>query len=140
MNYEYNSFSFWANYTYLDPNNESVDKRISDIPSDAISAGFNILAFKKLNFNLRANYVGDRETGTETFGSSNPLNKVDAFTVLHANINYEIFKGFKLGVLVNNLLDEEYYHPGVRTAAESTYNSVSLQNSRGIMFRANYKF
>lgn len=140
LNYEYNSFSFWANYTYLDPNNESVDKRISDIPSHALNAGFNILAFKKLNFNLRANYVGDRETGTETFGSSNPLNKVDAFTVLHANINYEIFKGFKLGVLINNLLDEEYYHPGVRTAAESIYNSVSLQNSRGVMLRANYKF
>ena len=29
---------------------------------------------------------------------------------------------------------------GVRTAAESTYNSVSLQNSRGVMLRANYKF
>ena len=140
LNYEYNAFSFWANYTYLDPNNESVDKRISDIPSDAISAGFNVLAFKKLNFNLRANYVGDRLTGIETFGSSNPLDKVDAFTVLHANISYEVFKGFKFGVLVNNILDEKYYHPGVRTADESSYNSVSLQNSRGIMFRANYKF
>jgi outer membrane receptor protein involved in Fe transport len=60
--------------------------------------------------------------------------------VLHANISYEVFKGFKLGVLVNNILDEKYYHPGVRTADESSYNSVSLQNSRGIMFRANYKF
>ena len=140
LNYEYNTFSFWANYTYLDPKDETVDKRIGDIPSDAASAGFNILAFKKLNFNFRANYVGDRLTGSETSVSSNPIDKVDAYMTLHANINYELFKGFKIGVLINNLLDEKYYHPGVRTAANKTYNPVSIQNSRTLMFRTNYKF
>tara|TARA_B110000114_G_scaffold179932_1_gene214999 strand:+ start:293 stop:2842 length:2550 start_codon:yes stop_codon:yes gene_type:complete len=140
LNYEYNAFSFWTNYTYLDPRDESVDLRISDIPSHSINAGFNVLAFKKLNFNLRANYVGVRKTGIETAGSANPLDEIDAFMALHANVNYELFKGFKIGVLVNNLLDETYYHPGVRTAANNNLNSVSLQNSRGIMFRANYKF
>ena len=140
LDYKYNFFSFWANYTYLDPKDGSTDERISDIPSHAINAGFNIVPLKKLNFNIRANYVGLRETGANTSGSSNPLDKIDAYLSLHTNLNYTLFNGFNIGVLVNNLLDAEYYHPGVRAANDISNRSTSLQNSRTVMLRANYKF
>lgn len=140
LNYEYNAFSFWTNYTYLDPKDESNDLRISDIPSHAINAGFNAVALKKLNINVRANYVGTRKTGPMTSGSFNPLDEIDAYVSLHTNINYTLFKGFDLGVLVNNVLDATYYHPGVRNANDISNKSISLQNSRTVMLRANYKF
>lgn len=140
LNYQYNVFSFWANYTYLDPKDESNDLRISDIPSHSINAGLNAMVLKKLNFNVRANYVGARETGLTTSGSANPLDKIDAYVSLHTNINYTLFKGFDLGVLVNNVLDGTYYHPGVRSADDVSNRSVSLQNSRTVMLRTSYKF
>ncbi|GGE41140.1 TonB-dependent receptor plug domain-containing protein [Psychroflexus planctonicus] len=140
LDFNYNSLRVWANYTYLDPFDDGSDKRISDIPSNNINAGFNLLLFKNWNFNFRANYVGKRPTGINTAGSSSPLSSIDPYTVFHANITFKVFEGFHIGCLVNNLLDEQYYHPGVRAAANQVYNSQSLQNSRSIMLRANYKF
>lgn len=155
LSYEYSTFNFWANYTYLNPKgfkkspdsdngNEDEDTyeylRISDIPSSSANVGLNLAASKKLNVNLRANYVGKRKTGAQTSGSLNPLNEIDAYFTAHTNVNYELFEGLKIGILINNIFNQKYYHPGVRTADEVSNSSRSLQNARSIMFRAKYKF
>lgn len=140
LSYKYKNFSFWSNYTFLHPIDQSNNLRVSDIPKQTINAGFNLVALKKINFNLRANYVGTRETGLNTSGSSNPLNEIDSYLTLHTNVNYNLFKGFQFGMLINNLLDSKYFHPGVRAANNISNRSVSLQNSRTFMLRANYKF
>lgn len=156
LSYTYNIFNFWANYTYLNPEgyekpdldsaNKGEDEdtpeklRISDIPSSSANVGFNLAASKKLNINLRANYVGKRKTGTQTVGSKNPLDEINAYFTAHTNVNYELFERLKIGMLINNIFNEKYYHPGVRSANEITNSSKSLQNARSIMFRAKYKF
>lgn len=140
LNYAHKAFDFWANYTFTEPLDESVDLRISDIPSHSTNAGFNVKLLKKLNVNFRANYVGIRKTGQNTAGSSNPLNEVESYLTLHSNVNLELFKGLNIGILINNLLDEEFYHPGIRTANNITSSSVFLQNKRGIMLRTNFNF
>ena len=155
LSYKYNIFNFWANYTYLNPKGykEEPDldsgnegkvtdeyKRISDIPSSSANVGFNLAASKKLNINLRANYVGKRKTGTQTVGSKNPLDEINAYFTAHTNVNYELFERLKIGMLINNIFNEKYYHPGVRSANEITNSSKSLQNARSIMFRGKYKF
>ena len=140
LNYSYKAFDLWANYTFTEPLDESVGLRISDIPSHSANAGFNVKLLKKVNINFRANYVGTRETGLNTAGSSNPLNEVASYLTLHSNVNLELFKGFNMGILINNIMDEDSYHPGIRTADNITSSSVFLQNKRGIMLRANYNF
>ena len=155
LSYKYSPFNFWVNYTYLNPKglkkspdsdngNEDEDTyeylRISDIPSSSANVGLNLAASKKLNINLRANYVGKRKTGAQTVGSLNHLDEIDAYFTVHTNVNYELFKGFKIGILINNIFNQKYYHPGVRTANEISNSSRSLQNTRSIMFRAKYKF
>ncbi len=154
LSYEYSSFNFWVNYTYLNPKgfkkssdsdngNEDEDTyeylRISDIPSSSANVGLNLAASKKLNINLRANYVGKRKTGAQTVGSSNPLDEINAYFTAHTNVNYELFEGLKIGILINNIFNQKYYHPGIRSANEISNSSRSLQNTRSIMFRAKYK-
>ena len=148
LSYEYKTFNLWANYTYLNPkgfkenSNENTYEylRISDIPSSSVNVGLNLAATKKLNINLRANYVGKRKTGVQTVGSLSPLDQIDAYFTAHTNVNYELFERLKIGMLINNIFNQKYYHPGVRTADGVIHSSKSLQNARSIMFRAKYKF
>lgn len=142
----------YANYTYTDPrNSEPLDNkgnprtdvdtlRIGDIASHQINVGVHGRLLEKLDVDLRVNYVGDRKTGEQTTVATNPFDKIDAYTVAHATVTYKnLVRGLDLQVLVQNLLDESYTHPGIREAGER-FAALAPQPGRSVFVRAIYRF
>ncbi len=148
------NLSLYANYTYTDPfNTEPVDAdgqplagvdelRIGDIASHQLNFGANARLLRdRLDVNLRLNWVGDKEVGEGTTVSSSPLDRIDPYTVAHAAVTYrEVLPGTSLQLLVNNLLDEEYEHPGLRASTGFLENVRSPQPGRTVFLRASWKF
>jgi outer membrane receptor for ferrienterochelin and colicins len=147
-----NKFDFWLNYTFtvplsieiLDSNNNNIldtasYPRISDIPTHSINWGINFKVSKRLNINLRGNYVGERVSGENASGSYNTQKLFPSYLVLNSNINY-CWNHFTFSFLVGNILDSRYYDPGWRQADETLYPSAHLQENRNFTFKLNYKF
>lgn len=135
LNFKYNNYSAWANYTFTNPyqieeNNERV--RIGDIANHQVNIGVNALFFRKLNINLRTNIVGEKPTGENTTVSANPLSKIAPYYTLNGAISYNIYKRITLQVTAFNILGLEYYHPGVRSAGGGYYAAQMPQNERSI--------
>lgn len=135
------SYSAYANYTYTNPYNmesrgrEEDKLRISDIASHQLNLGANAVLRERLNLNLRMNYVGERKTGREnTTPSGSPLKQIDSYLIFNGAISYrDIFaQNATLQLMVNNIFDAEYFHPGVRSAT-SIYRHP--QNARNAMLR-----
>jgi len=139
--FNYSNYSSYINYTFSNPYKITDKKvRIGDIASHRVNFGVNAIYFRKLNFNIRANWVGERPTGEETTVMYNPLNKIDAYFILNSAISYNIYKGFSLQILINNILDKEYFDPGVRSANGTYYASKLPQNRRNFTFKLNFDF
>jgi len=92
----------------------NVDVELGDIAPHKINLGVNIPLTEALNINIRANHVSQR-----TLYLANALRaediKASSYTLVNANIGYE-FSHFRLDFVINNLFDEEYYHPGMQSA------------------------
>lgn len=111
----------WYYLSYIKTNEEKFDAdgiqidddEIGDIAPYKMSYGLNFMYKNRLTFNLRGRYIYERKTV-----ASNPLGFVKAYNTLDANITYKnIFvKGFSISFIVKNLLDEQYFHPGIRNA------------------------
>ncbi len=139
--YRKKNYNIWANYSYTHPTNNEDDLRISDIPSHAFNIGGNVMFFKHLNINLRANFVGKRLTGAGTSGSINPNTEFDPYFALHGTIGYVgLVKGLTLQLLLNNITNAGYFDPGVRNADGTTYASRLPQNDFGMMLRVQYAY
>lgn len=142
------NYFFNANYTYCNPQNtkdlegKDANLRIGDIASHRLNVEANGEFFSKLNVNLRLNYVGNRQTGAGTTIATNPLTNIDAYTTLHTTIGYSNFlvKGLSLQFTVQNILDNLYYHPGLRTADGIEYTARVPQPPRNFMARALFDF
>ena len=150
-------YDLWANYTWTDPRstnpqdasgNPLIDAagnplgevRVGDIADQRLNIGFNAALGRRFDLNLRLNYVGDRETGAATSVSGNPYDVIDAYTVVHAAVSLkDLLPGLSLQLVANNLFDELYYHPGVRSAVGS-FASRLPQNERAIFVRGVYGF
>ena len=138
MYFNYSNYSAYLNYTYTNPYNTTNEKiRIGDIASHQVNFGINALFFNKLNFNIRANWVGDKPTGEETTIINNPNDQIDKYFLLNSAISYKIYKGISAQIIINNILDNEYFHPGVRSANGTYYASRLPQNRRSISFKLN---
>lgn len=146
--YRLNSkYSFFLNYSFSDPRNTkdaegTNNKRVADIASHRVNMGVNAKLVDGLNTNLRLNYVGKRKTGEGTTADTSPLTSIPAYTILNGTISYthKNLAGFTLQLVVNNILDKEYFHPGIRTADGNTYAPTLPQNSRNMSARLLYKF
>ncbi len=111
LNYSY------VNALYAEVRTNTATGRSSDKIGDIAPHKFNLIVnadlFKYLHINVRMNYVDKRPTIL-----SNPIEEVDAFFV--TNLNFQIINlfGDKLKIFfnVNNVFDEEYYHPGMDAA------------------------
>jgi len=141
LNFKSSSYSAYANYTYtnpynMDPTGREEDRlRISDIATHKLNLGANAALWKHLNLNLRMNYVGERKTGKEnTTPSGSPLNQIDSYLIFNGAISYTniLAQNVTLQLMVNNIFDVEYFHPGVRSAT-SIYRHP--QNGRNAMLR-----
>lgn len=145
------NFTAWINYSYTHPENRELrdennaikldsNPRVSDIPAHVFNVVLNYSFLKDFNLNVRSNYVGERKTGRITSPSKNPATVFPDYFIAHANLNYNIYEGFTVGLLVNNIFDKQYNDPGIRDA-DGILESYSFpQNTRSFMLRANYNF
>ncbi len=146
-------FEFFANYTYTDPTETApldesglpavdeqghpiTSRRVGDISSHQLNLAANAELRERWNFNLRLNWVGTKET---VF--SNPLREVDSYLVAHAAVTYkDLFPGVSLQLVVNNLFDELYYHPGLRDADGTFHASQIPQSERSAFLRVRFSY
>ncbi len=110
------------NYSYILPQysqmrTNSTTNRQSDRVGDIAPHKFNLVlnfdAFNYTRFNIRMNYVGERETEI-----SNPIEKVDAYFVTNLSVQLINVYQNKINFFfnINNLFDTKYYHPGLDAA------------------------
>jgi outer membrane receptor for ferrienterochelin and colicins len=107
---------------------EDGDTNLGDIAPHKFNIGLNMPIGKDWNFNLRGNFVGERE-----LYSRNPLReqgeKLESYFTLDGVIGYQ-YKPFEVSFKVLNILDEDYFHPGVESA--NSGNNFT-QRSQGFM-------
>ncbi|MCP3958280.1 MAG: TonB-dependent receptor plug domain-containing protein [bacterium] len=133
-------FEFWGNYSYFDPFNEQTDTRVGDIASHQLNLGANA-ELGKWNANLRLNYVGTKDTGADTDVTGNPFDEIDSYLVAHAALTYrDLFAGGSLQLTVNNLFDEQFFHPGLRGAEGVSAASRLPQPGRAVYLRLSVSY
>ncbi len=122
-----------VNYSYTYPYNDDEDKKVGDIGANA-NFGLNWAVSSRLNWNMRANWADARETI-----ATNPLGEIDSYLVVHTTflVRDYLMKGLEISLTVNNLLDKEYFDPGVRTGT-GVYASRLPQNDRNVFVRLTY--
>jgi len=149
MTLKFDKLQFYANYNYSNPQNNILDKngnltgeyqRIGDISSHRINCGVQYTFWEHLLTHLRMNYYSDRPVGPETSVSANPGNFPGVF-LLNGTIAYDnIFPGFTLQFIGNNLTNKEYSDPGIRSADGNSYAYRTPQKDRNFIIRLMYQF
>jgi outer membrane receptor for ferrienterochelin and colicins len=124
--YHVGDYTFYGNYTFVHPFSELLDDegeradtliRIGDIASHRINAGVNAVFNKVLNVNLRANFSSRRPVGPETTVDRNTLGDFPALFILSGAVSYTGFiPGLSAQLSVNNILNNDYSDPGLRSA------------------------
>jgi len=146
--YQFKALDLYTNYTFTSPQNtksdEDIDEnsvRIGDIASHRFNLGGNYLFNEWFNINLRVNMVGNQPSGEGTTVASNPYKQFGNYAILNGSIQYrsKIIKGLIAQMSINNILDTEYFHPGVRTADGATLSSRFPQDRRNYMLRLIYE-
>lgn len=163
-NYNYNNtpignFHFYGNYTFTQPN-DIADKgdvlrdsygdtlflngtaltkaRVGDIAKHQFNFGVNYQPNRNWNINLRANYVGERETGEGTTVTGN-LDEFPAYVVFNGAISYQLIKqGLTIQAVANNILNTQYYSPGLRDADNFRFSSSLPQNRFNLHLRVRW--
>ena len=79
-----------------------------------------------MQFNIRGRYYGDRTTV-----STNEVNEIESYVSLDANLIYQpaAIEQLKIAMDVTNLLNEDYFHPGVRSASARESNIGGLDGN-----------
>ena len=139
--------SLFGNFTYIDPHGTEPHinpghqgalprRRIADIASHRANLGAAFPLWKKASLSLRWNYVGSRPTGEGTSIPTNPLRRIDAYSVAHATFTYkDVIPGASLQLIVNNLLDEGYEDPGINIADGIDFAASIPQPGRTVYLR-----
>ena len=94
-------------------NNPVGNGRIGDLANDKVAFGVTGTWRDQLTATLRGHFVGRRQT-VET----NPIPSVNSYFTLDANVAWRVFsvEDLTLSATATNLLDTQYFHPGVREA------------------------
>lgn len=146
INYNNQKLRLFSNYTYTNPTDTDLSSgeelRIADISSHQFNFGGNYKFNNGLNINLRTNFIGEREVGsgtTVTFDNPDNLHDFDSYFLLNATIGYVFFKEkCNLQFSMNNILDHQYYSPGIRSASNE-YSSRIPQFGRNMQLRLCFK-
>ncbi len=130
-------FAGYINYTFTYPYNTTEDNkvRIGDIASHQVNFGASYNIKNSTTFSLSCNWVGEKETGQSTTISSNPFDSIEPYFVINGAINQRIWKGISAQLSVFNILNTEYFHPGVRSANGSYYAARIPQYERNFMLK-----
>lgn len=153
INYNDKKLRLLLNYNYTNPTDtdlqSGLELRIADISSHKLNFGGNYKFNNGLNINLRTNFVGERESGEDTTirndqNGDDVINEDDFYTfgsyfLLNATIGYSFFKEkCSLQFSMNNILDHQYYSPGIRSAS-SEYSPRIPQFGRNMQLRLCFK-
>jgi outer membrane receptor for ferrienterochelin and colicins len=128
-NYSVSSFLIYANYTYSDSYDQS-DLYIPEISMHTANAGITYSFYSNMKINIRMNYVGERKNPSVIPNTGNTI--IDDALLLHGCISYLDLRGFDFQLKVNNILNQEYYHPSNRFAGRYR------QPQRTITFKCSY--
>jgi outer membrane receptor for ferrienterochelin and colicins len=110
-NYSAGNFEAFANYTF----NESKDQDymfIPEISKNTANAGFSYSYRQLFKINLRANYLGTRKNPNIIPATGN--DKIDGALIFNGCISYLGLRNLNLQFKMNNILNQEYYHPSNR--------------------------
>ncbi len=142
----YSAILFEEEQKFDDNENETEMGIIGDLAHHKVYFGITGVLKNSLSINVRGRYIGDRETV-----DTNPIDKIDGYFVIDANITYKdlFVEGLGLGLKVTNILDTKSFHPGVREAnsgidpghwegkawngSKGWYNSMMPQPGRFVM-------
>lgn len=147
--YRFGRYDVYGNYTYADPvNTDPVDElgnplpgelRVGDIARHRLNLGVSASFGERWQAHLRGNYVGARDTGVGTTVSENPFTEIDPYFVAHAAVSYRgLLPGATLQLIVNNLFDADYDHPGVQRAGGG-FAARLPQPGRAVYLRLSFK-
>lgn len=150
-----NAAHWYANYTYTDAYRpETVGAvQVADIARHQLSAGLTY-RYGGWRMHLRTQLVGRRPTGPGTTVPTNPHYAKNpdpsaatfqtnySYNVTHGVLSYEpsMLEGLGIDLAVNNLFNQKYYAPGVRTANNVQYAASLPQRTRNFHLRLRYDF
>lgn len=95
---------FGANYTYLDRNNRSSDKFLTDTPEHKL------FAYATWNINSKWKLNGSIESSTRRYSSDDGLRRAPGFGVVNTKLGYQFDKGLRIEAGVRNLFDQNYMY------------------------------
>lgn len=120
------NISLWTTLSWLNSKEQFIDEHdelkwedVGDLADYTLHGGAYITFNKQWQLNLRGRYYGDRKTvGT------NELESISSFISVDTNVIYSParFKQLTFALTVSNLFNQNYFHPGVRSASASTTN------------------
>ena len=130
--------SGYANFTYTDPevilkskSGADSSTRIGDISRASANAGVNFSTWHdKLLLHLRTNIVGRKETGATTTVYTNPLSYIAGYVLFNTAITVHPLPWLRAQVFCDNILNQYYESPGVRSADGLVYSSAVPQPGR----------
>jgi len=135
------SLSLFANYTFTQPWNETLDVRVADIASHHVNAGVNAPLGSRIDLDLRANYVGRRKTGPGTDVPSNPRSEIGGAVVANLALKIrDVLPRTDLQIDVDNLTNKFYLDPGIRQASGVVNTSAVPQPGRTLYVRLGTRF
>lgn len=130
-NFTLNKIQIFANYTF----NDSYDQdgySIPEISMHTANAGFTYALNSHFKVNLRSNYIGTRDNPSIIPNTGDKI--IGQVVLLNGCISYFNLKGFDLQFKINNILDQEYYHPS------NLFAGRYRQPQRTITIKAGFSF
>jgi outer membrane receptor for ferrienterochelin and colicins len=123
--------------SYLGSSTSPRKGAIPNIAPHKVNIGVTYYLLKNLSFYLGLNYVDVRRTI-----ASNPVNTVPGYKMVKLNIRWEDFikQGMFLQFHVNNLTNEQFFDPGIRSATGGYYPTEHPIETRNFWLTLGYKF
>jgi outer membrane receptor protein involved in Fe transport len=118
-----------------------LDVRVGDIARHRANLGVSAPLGRRLDLDLRVNYLGARQTGPGTDVPTNPFREVGGATLLNAALRLkEILPGTDLQLSADNLTDRRTFDPGIRQADGINTTARVRQPGRSFYLRLSTRF
>jgi iron complex outermembrane receptor protein len=111
LEYKQKSIRSFLNYTY-NSSVDSSDALVPEIAKHTANIGASINLFEDIGLMLRCSYYGERKN--PKIINSTGSDYIDDALILHSSITYTGFDKYRISLIINNLLDQAYYHTSNR--------------------------
>ena len=140
LNLVYGQFEGFANLTWQDASQELLNQQATPWPNIASvkgNLGVTWHLSEGLSLYVSHNWVGSRDTA-----STNIRQSVAGYHLSHLNLTWQnvLTENDQLSFRVDNLWDNHWLDPGIRTADETFYASVNPQPGRSWLVKYQLQF